>query len=319
MIIYESMIDDLETNSQLEFYEMSIESLSLNEGLDIKGKFSSMKEVVLKFFRTIREKISSFISMIKEKLTKKKPKEKANQIEGKLNGKDGEKIAKAVGAKYKTGDKSLEKGGSEVKGAAVIGGSIVKFADFGISYHPLNVGNINNALKSQTEGIQTIDKIRATFIKGQNRANQDGYSKSYAKNAGVSKTGEINEELLKSSFVSQREIKVTNITKSTINDIAEEITTAQQSLDNSEKKAKLFDSVCMKTQKYIESVKIENDDDLSNFKKSSTRAINDTRVVFDSITRCIKSLSQYINTMYGVLDRIDAVCTTYNVTDDSIR
>lgn len=312
MIIYESMIDDLETNSQLEFYEMSIESLSLNEGLDVKGKFSSMKEAVLKFFRNIREKISSFISMIKEKLTNKKAKEKANKIEGKLNGKDGEKIAKAVGAKYKTGDKSLEKGGSEVKGAAIIGGSIVKFAEFGISYHPLNVDNINNALSKQNKGIDFIEEIRNNFANS-NKGNPETYSDAYSKFIGS------NEESIKASFISDREIKVTNITAATLNSIADEISVAQQSLDKSEKVVSTFDKVCMKTQKYIDSVKVDDDASLASFKKSSTKAINATRVVFDSITKCIKSLSQYITVMYGVLDRIDAVCTTYNVTDDSIR
>lgn len=312
MIIYESMIDDLETKSQLEFYEMSIECLSLNEGLDIKAKFNSVKESVLKFFRTIREKISSFISMIKEKLTKKKPKEKADQIEKKLNGKDGEKVAKAVGAKYKTGDKSLEKGGSGVKSEGWINGKVVQFADFGITYHPLNVDNINIALSKQNKGIDFIEEIRNNFANS-NKGNPETYSDTYSKYVGS------DEESIKASFISNREIKVTSISAGTLNTIADEISVAQQSLDKSEKVVSTFDKVCMRTQKYIDSVKVDDDASLASFKKSSTKAINATRVVFDSITKCIKSLSQYITVMYGVLDRIDAVCTTYNVTDDSIR
>lgn len=312
MIIYESMIDDLETNSQLEFYEMSIECLSLNEGLDIKAKFNSVKESVLKFFRTIKEKISSFISMIKEKLSKKKPKEKTKEIAEKIKGKDGDKLAQAVGAKYKTGDKSLEKGASSVQGMATIGGAIVKFMDTGISYHQLNKDNINDALNKQRKGTDAILNIKHNFSASY-RADPSKYSDSYEKEVGN------NEDAMISSFISQREVKVVSISMATLNQISDEIVLAQQSLDESVKITVHFDKVCSETQKYIDSVKVDNDETFNTFKKMTTKAINSTKTVFNSITKCVKSLSQYITVMYGVLDRVDAVCTTYNVTDDSIR
>ena len=312
MIIYESMIDDLETNSQLEFYEMFIESMCLNEGLDVKAKFKSVKESVSKFFRTIREKISSFISMIKEKVFKKKPKEKTKEIEEKIKGKDGDKLAQAVGSKYKTGDKSLEKGASGVQGMAAIGGAVVKFMDTGISYHQLNRDSINDALNKQRKGTDAILNIKHNFGTSY-RADPSKYSDSYEKEVGK------DENAIMSSFISQKEVSVVSITRATLNQVADEIVIAQQSLDESVKITVHFEKVCKETEKYIDSVKVDNDETFNSFKKMTTKAINSTKTVFNSITKCIKSLSQYITVMYGVLDRIDTVCTTYNVTDDSIR
>ncbi len=314
MINYEDKIDSLNENTELAFYENALECIGLNEGIDIKGKVEAAKNAVINFFKTIRKKISYIITKIKNKWKNSKLKAKVDKIGNKIKGKDGAEIAKKVSAKYIHGNKSVEKGGSEAIGTSI---NFVKYADFGISYHPINDSGVSAILSAEDDGIAAMDKIRVSLG---NVGDYNRQPKAITKDF-VSKVG-TDPAKLRASLVQDREQKLANIGMSALNSVASEISKAQKAIDDSAVKGTKFDKVCANAESELGKVKAEHFDtneQFNSFKTLCNDSISTTRSVFNILTGAIKSLSQYITQMYGVLDRIDAVCTTYNITDDSIR
>ena len=322
MINYEDKIDSLNENTELAFYENALECIGLNEGIDIKGKVEAAKKAVVNFFKNIREKITKFIDKIKAKWKNSKLKAKLDKIGAKIKGKDGAEIAKKASAKYISGNKSVEKGGSEATGTSL---TFVKYADFGISYHPIDDSAVNKILAAQDDGIDAMVKINGEVRRpsAYNENLKDITSKYMSKLNGIAdKDGNMNMTNLKASLISSREQKLANINMAALNTVGNDISKAQQAMDASATKAAKFDKSCAAAQGAIDQIKVEyfdSNDKFNGFKSLCNQSINVTRSVFNNLTTVIKSLSQYITQMYGVLDRIDAVCTTYNITDDSIR
>ena len=314
MINYEDKIDSLNESTELAFYENALECIGLNEGIDIKGKVEAAKNAVINFFKTIRKKISDIITKIKNKWKNSKLKAKIDKIGNKVKGKDGAEIAKKVSAKYIHGNKSVEKGGSEAIGTSM---NFVKYADFGISYHPINDSGVSAILSAEDDGIAAMDKIRVSLgnVGDYNRQHK-AIAKDFASKVGT------DPAKLKASLVQDREQKLANISMATLNSVASEISKAQKAIDDSAVKGTKFDKACANAESELGKVKAEyfdTNEQFNSFKALCNDSISTTRSVFNILAGAIRSLSQYITQMYGVLDRIDAVCTTYNITDDSIR
>lgn len=175
---YESAIDTLNENSELEFLEMSIDTIGLNESINIKEKWNNFVKAIKKFFHDIKEKIMKLINKILKKGKSKEIKAVTNKAKEEIKNIDkptqaliAQKVANLPGPSNTSDNNSIEqKGGSiEYKNNTV--GSIGQKDDNTIGIEQKNIvykdvkilflkkDKIEDVIDSEEQGISHVREI----------------------------------------------------------------------------------------------------------------------------------------------------------------
>lgn len=287
--IYEDAIDFIETDNQLSFYESSMDIIGLDEGLDIKKRATSIKDHVLNFIKTIREKLGSFMKSVSEK------------VKGVFAKKGSEEAKDAV--------KDVE--GDPLPGEGI---EIVKL---NTSVIDKIITTEDAAIKKTTELKDMLDKsltgIQSTDIDDLNRKYFDSYDSSVRQN--VMKVEKEREETW------YTRTKITKFSSSVIDELTKEQEIVKKYLDQNNKNVKAFNEVLNKTETMLKKKKdmesrsqnsqsTKERDNAAYVNKLAAQYCAEARRVFNIMTKDIRDLIKHTVRCQSTIARIKSMAST---------
>lgn len=287
--IYEDAIDFIETDNQLSFYESSMDIIGLDESLDIKKRATSVKDHVLNFIKTIREKLGSFMKSVSEK------------VKGVFAKKGSEEAKDAV--------KDVE--GDPLPGEGI---EVVKL---NTSVIDKVIATEDAAIKKTTELKDMLDKsltgIQSTDIDDLNRKYFDSYDSSVRQN--VMKVEKEREETW------YTRTKITKFSSSVIDELTKEQEIVKKYLDQNNKNVKAFNEVLNKTETMLKKKKdmesrsqnnqsTKERDNAAYVNKLATQYCAEARRVFNIMTKDIRDLIKHTVRCQSTIARIKSMAST---------
>lgn len=287
---YESMIDSLDENTQMDFLENALEVIDLNEGFDVGGKIDNIKKTVMKFFDYISQKITTFIAWVKKKLHIGDAKANANAINAALK------------------EKPIDLSGENIK------------------LEEIHKNRVIALLTLQDEGINDIEKISriaADNSVSRNKDRADGVREMHEKYQSKVKELGLSADSSKSDIYNSmlKNSTIGKVTSATVNSLVAEIDYTQKLIDSANAKANKFNAVCKTAKSNIAKIPNTKDSDApqlirnETLKKICSDLMGETRLTFNVITKAFKTLVKHKSKTEATISKIKAKISTPSKND----